>query len=59
MVEPTETETKATLDAFADALLAIADEADRAPALLTSAPGQTPVGRLDEASAARHPVLHW
>ena len=59
MVEPTETETRATLDAFADAMLAIADEAEREPELLRSAPHATPVGRLDEATAARHPLLHW
>jgi glycine dehydrogenase subunit 2 len=59
MVEPTETETKATLDAFADAMLAIADEAKAEPELLKTAPHATPVGRLDETSAARNPVLHW
>ena len=53
MVEPTETETRETLDAFADALLAIADEAENNPELLLNAPGQTPVQRLDEAQASR------
>ena len=59
MIEPTETETKDTLDAFADALLAIAKEAERSPELLREAPQTTPVGRLDEATAARQPVLRW
>jgi glycine dehydrogenase subunit 2 len=59
MVEPTETETKATLDAFVDAMLAIAAEARRDPELLHAAPTTTPVGRLDEATAARNPNLHW
>ena len=38
---------------------AIAEEAERAPALLREAPHDTPIGRLDEATAARHPVLRW
>jgi glycine dehydrogenase subunit 2 len=59
MVEPTETESKPTLDAFAAAMEAIAREAVEQPALLHEAPHDTPVGRLDEASAARHPVLRW
>jgi glycine dehydrogenase subunit 2 len=59
MVEPTETETKATLDAFADALLRIAEEAASQPEVVKSAPHSTPVGRLDETTAARNPVLHW
>jgi len=59
MIEPTETETKATLDAFVDTMLAIAEEAQRDPELLRTAPHTTPVGRLDEATAARNPVLHW
>ncbi len=59
MVEPTETESLATLDAFADAMLAIAREAREQPELLHGAPHETPVGRLDEAGAARKPVLRW
>jgi glycine dehydrogenase subunit 2 len=59
MIEPTETETQATLDAFVDAMLAIAEEAEREADLLRTAPVTTPVGRLDEATAARNPVLHW
>jgi len=53
MIEPTETESKQTLDAFADALLKIAEEAQTDPGLLKTAPHNTPVGRLDEVKAAR------
>lgn len=57
MIEPTETESKETLDAFAAALLAIAEEAKTRPELLKAAPHHTPVGRLDETGAARKPIL--
>ena len=57
MIEPTETEAKETLDEFAAVLLKIAEEARTEPSLLTSAPATTPVGRLDEVSAARNPTL--
>ncbi|RME71476.1 MAG: glycine dehydrogenase subunit 2 [Chloroflexi bacterium] len=57
MIEPTETESKETLDAFADALLKIAEEARTNPDLLHTAPHTTPVRRLDEVGAARKPVL--
>src|SRR5207253_8342887 len=53
MVEPTETESKETLDAFAEALLQAAKEAEEDPDLLHVAPVTTPVRRLDEARAAR------
>ncbi|MEW6298952.1 MAG: aminomethyl-transferring glycine dehydrogenase subunit GcvPB [Thermodesulfobacteriota bacterium] len=59
MIEPTETESKETLDEFADALLAIAREIKEHPDLLKEAPLATPVSRLDETRAARHPVLRW
>jgi len=59
MIEPTETETKETLDAFCDAMLAIAGEARERPELLKKAPHGRPVGRLDEARAAKHPVLKY
>jgi glycine dehydrogenase subunit 2 len=59
MIEPTETESKETLDAFIEAMLRIAQEARETPELLHQAPTSTPVGRLDEARAARHPVLRW
>jgi glycine dehydrogenase subunit 2 len=57
MIEPTETENKQTLDAFADALLRIAEEARTQPELLKGAPHQAPVGRLDEVRAAKQLVL--
>jgi glycine dehydrogenase subunit 2 len=59
LVEPTETESRETLDAFADALLAIAQEARSDPELVRNAPYDSPVRRLDEATAARHPDLRW
>ncbi len=57
MIEPTETESKETLDAFSDAMIAIAEEAKTSPDLLHEAPHSTPVGRLDEVRAARQLVL--
>ena len=59
MIEPTETETVETLDGFVDAMIAIAHEAKNDPQLVRSAPHTTPVRRLDEARAARKPVLRW
>jgi glycine dehydrogenase subunit 2 len=59
LVEPTETETREDLDAFADALIAIAREARETPDVVRSAPTTAPVRRLDEASAARRPELRW
>jgi glycine dehydrogenase subunit 2 len=57
MIEPTESESKPTLDAFAAAMLEIAAEAKRDPALVKGAPHATPVGRLDEVKAARELIL--
>ncbi len=57
MIEPTETENKQTLDAFADALLKIAEEARSEPELLKNAPHNTPISRLDEVKAAKELVL--
>ncbi len=57
MIEPTETESKQTLDAFADAMLTIAEEAREHPDLLLTAPHSTSVGRLDEVKAARDLIL--
>ena len=57
MIEPTETETKASLDAYVDALIKIAAEARSNPELLKEAPHNTPVSRLDEVKAARDLVL--
>jgi len=59
MCEPSETETKETLDGFADALIAIAREAREAPAVFREAPHTTPVSRLDEVRANRNPILTW
>jgi glycine dehydrogenase subunit 2 len=58
MIEPTETESKETLDAFVDTLIQIAREAEENPDLVRNAPYTTTVKRLDEALAARKPVLN-
>src|SRR3990170_956010 len=57
MIEPTETESKETLDAFADTLIQIATEARSDPEVLKTAPHNTPYGRLDEVKAAKELVL--
>jgi glycine dehydrogenase subunit 2 len=57
LVEPTETETRETLDAFADAIAAILAEAAEDPEVARQAPYTTPVRRLDEAAAAKRPVI--
>ena len=59
MIEPTETEDRETLDAFAEAMERIAEEARTTPELLHQAPHTTPVRRLDEVRAAREPYLRW
>lgn len=59
MIEPTETQSKASLDEFANALIQIANEARTNPDLLHEAPHDTPVSRLDDVKAAREPVLHY
>jgi glycine dehydrogenase subunit 2 len=59
MIEPTETESKETLEAFAAALNAIAEEAKANPQIVKEAPHETPVTRLDETAAARKPVLRY
>jgi glycine dehydrogenase subunit 2 len=59
MIEPTETETKEVLDAFADAMLAIAREAADNPALAKDAPHDRPVRRVDEVKAARRPIVKY
>ncbi len=59
MIEPTETESKETLDEFIAAMQQIAREARESPDTLRNAPTRTPVTRLDEARAARRPVLRW
>lgn len=57
LMEPTETETKETLDSFADAIETILEEAESDPSIAAEAPYTTPVRRLDEAGAARDPVI--
>jgi glycine dehydrogenase subunit 2 len=59
MIEPTETESKRTLDAFIEAMKEIARDAEECPEILHAAPHDTPVRRLDEARAARNPDLRW
>ncbi|NLM69103.1 MAG: aminomethyl-transferring glycine dehydrogenase subunit GcvPB [Firmicutes bacterium] len=59
MIEPTETESKATLDVFIQTMKTIAEEARRNPEQLKSAPTLTPVKRLDETKAARQPILKY
>ena len=59
LIEPTESESKESIDSFCDAMLAIAAEADSDPDLVKGAPYNTPVRRLDETAAARHPIVRW
>ena len=59
MIEPTETESKATLDAFCQAMLEIAEQSEKDIRPLKEAPVEQPVRRLDEVMAARKPVLRW
>ena len=59
MIEPTETESKETLDAFCDTLIQIAKEAEENPETVLDAPHTTVIGRLDETQAARKPVLKF
>ncbi|MBO1000697.1 aminomethyl-transferring glycine dehydrogenase subunit GcvPB [Bacillus sp. SD075] len=59
MIEPTETESKETLDAFIDAMVQIAKEAEETPEIVQEAPHTTVIKRLDETLAARKPVLRY
>lgn len=59
MIEPTETESKETLDAFIDTMIQIAQEAEETPEVVQEAPHTTVVKRLDETQAARKPVLRY
>ena len=59
MIEPTETESKETLDSFVEAMAKIAAECKEDPDLVRQAPHSTVIGRLDEVRAARQPVLRW
>jgi glycine dehydrogenase subunit 2 len=59
MIEPTETESKQTLDAFIEAMKEIAKDVEENPEVLRTAPHNTPVRRLDDVRAARNPDLRW
>jgi glycine dehydrogenase subunit 2 len=59
MIEPTETESMETLDEFIDAMKKIDEEAKTQPEIVKSSPHTTKISRLDEAEAARRPVLRW
>ncbi|MDQ0481690.1 aminomethyl-transferring glycine dehydrogenase subunit GcvPB [Guptibacillus hwajinpoensis] len=59
MIEPTETESKETLDEFCDRLLQIAKEVEDTPEIVQEAPHTTVIGRLDETTAARKPILRY
>ncbi|WP_374721554.1 aminomethyl-transferring glycine dehydrogenase subunit GcvPB [Peribacillus tepidiphilus] len=59
MIEPTETESKETLDAFIDAMIQIAKEAEEYPEIVQEAPHTTVIKRLDETMAARKPILRY
>ena len=59
MIEPTETESKEILDRFVDAMERIYDEALNDPERVKTSPQTTPVSRVDEAEAARRPILRW
>jgi glycine dehydrogenase subunit 2 len=59
MIEPTETEGKAELDLFVDALISIAKEVEETPDLVLTAPHDTRTSRVDEVGAARRPILRW
>ncbi|HKL48803.1 MAG TPA: aminomethyl-transferring glycine dehydrogenase subunit GcvPB [Desulfuromonadales bacterium] len=59
MIEPTETESLEVLDEFCNTMVRIAKEADEQPELLQQAPTKTKIRRLDEATAARKPILRW
>ena len=59
MVEPTENESKETLDEFVEALIRIAGEAKENPELVKAAPRNMPVKRLDDVKAAKEPILRY
>jgi glycine dehydrogenase subunit 2 len=59
MIEPTEVEAKETIDQFISIFRQIAEEAKTNPTLIKEAPHHTPVGRLDEVTAARTPILSF
>jgi glycine dehydrogenase subunit 2 len=59
MIEPTETESKESIDRYCDILIKINDEAEKNPEILKTAPHNTVVSRLDDVFAARKMILRW
>jgi glycine dehydrogenase subunit 2 len=59
MIEPTENESKETLDGFISVMRQIAEEAKNDPDLVKSAPHTTPIGRVDDVLAAKHPITTY
>ena len=59
MIEPTENESKETIDGFIKVMRKIAEEAKNEPELLKSAPHNTPIGRVDDVLAAKHPIVTY
>ena len=59
MIEPTESESKASLDMFIEAMQDIAEEAQEYPEIIVDAPHNTRISRLDETMAARKPIRAW
>ncbi|MBO4467357.1 MAG: aminomethyl-transferring glycine dehydrogenase subunit GcvPB, partial [Bacteroidales bacterium] len=59
MIEPTETESKETIDSFIEVMRKIAAEAAEDPMILHDAPHSTPISRPDETAAARNPILKY
>ena len=59
MIEPTENESKDTIDGFIAVMKKIAEEAKTNPDIVKSAPHNTPIGRLDDVLAAKHPVVTY
>jgi glycine dehydrogenase subunit 2 len=59
MIEPTENESKETIDGFIQVMRQIAEEAKNDPELVKSAPHLTPIGRVDDVLAAKHPIVTY
>jgi glycine dehydrogenase subunit 2 len=59
MIEPTENESKETIDGFIQVMRQIAEEAKTNPDQVKSAPHCTPIGRVDDVLAAKHPIVTW
>ena len=59
MIEPTESESKQSIDEFVESMISISQEIEESPETVLNAPSKTKVTRMDEATAARKPVLRW